>query len=159
MRHTKLFLSPLAAVALVMAAAQTCRADDDQDKEVKTLQGTWVLTKTITGGKEYPVQKGAKSTLTFKDQKVTLKTVTPAEKGSDSTKDTVRTLESDFTLDLSKKPKQITYALSGFKDPTANMYEIKGNTLKIVSLSGVEKPPSDFSGKDDKSAVDVYTKK
>ena len=131
------------------------------DREIKALQGTWVYTKFITGGKEHPVTKDYYCTLTFKDQTVTSKAVTKPDKNdmdSDG-KDKVEILESDFALDLSKKPKQISYALNGFKAPSQNLYEIKGNTLKIIGISGVEKPPSDFSGKDEVTNVEVYMKK
>jgi RNA polymerase sigma-70 factor (ECF subfamily) len=87
------------------------------DKE--TLQGTWLQVSEERNGEKLPEEKIRGGKIVFADDKVTWQ-------GEPET----RAREGTFTIDPDKKPKEIDLT---FGDITLKgLYELKGNTLKVV---------------------------
>ena len=87
------------------------------DKE--TLQGTWLLVSEERNGEKLPKEKIQGGKFIFADDKITWL----------AEQETV-TRKGTFTIDPEKKPKEIDLT---FGDITVKgIYELKGNTLKVV---------------------------
>ncbi len=140
-----------ALVALALAAPA---APDDKEKELsdaakkelKTLEGKWVVTKLVVDGNDVPVPDGDEKNLEFKERKFRLA-------GKD--------IFHITTLDPSTTPKLIDF--KGLEDMgeirKGNVYEaifkLDKDTLTLALYFGEgQKRPDKFeSGKDSKIAV------
>jgi uncharacterized protein (TIGR03067 family) len=118
------------AVGLVTGADQK----DEAKKDLMKFQGEWMLVSLEVNGKSMPEAKGK---ITVKGNKITF------QRGG-------KTVEETFTLDPTKKPKQID---GTGKDPqgkeykTIGIYELDGGKFKICNtLPGGERP-REFSTK------------
>ena len=116
-----LLLAPL-CLAIVLTA-ETARSGDKKEQE--KLQGTWSMVKW-SGGKPRP-KKDKDLELTFKGDKVTIKSGAEPEAG-----------EGTYSVDPTKKPKQLTVHLdrNGKKVTILGIYELNGDTLKICHFDG-----------------------
>jgi uncharacterized protein (TIGR03067 family) len=116
-----LVLLPL-CLAIVLTA-ETARSGDKKEQE--KLEGTWSLVK-ITGGKSPKEDKDKDAKITFKGNKITF--IIPGDK----------TKEATYSVDPTKKPKQLTVHLdrNGKKVTILGIYELNGDTLKICHFDG-----------------------
>jgi RNA polymerase sigma factor (sigma-70 family) len=87
------------------------------DKEA--LQGTWLQVSEERNGEKLPEEKIKGGKMVFADDKVTWQ-------GEPET----RAREGTFTIDPDKKPKEIDLTFSSIT--LKGIYELKGNTLKVV---------------------------
>jgi len=115
-----LVLVPL-CLAIILAA-ETARSGDKKEQE--KFEGTWSLVK-ITGGKSEKKDKDAK--ITFKGDKLTFKNG--------------KTNEATYSVDPTKKPKEINVHMEkdGKKMTFKGIYEFDGDTLKICHFAGDKK--------------------
>ena len=131
------FLSLVGAALLV--AAQEPPPKADAKAEMKKMEGTWTIEKTLANGKEgIPDEERMKARLVIKGNKRTI------------TVDGETVAESSYTLDPSAKPKGITIkVLTGGLEgkELKGIYELEGDTLKIaVGLDG--ETPKNFESKE-----------
>jgi uncharacterized protein (TIGR03067 family)/prepilin-type processing-associated H-X9-DG protein len=104
------------------------RGKTDKDR----IQGTWVLSEGVKGGKPAPADIVGNLKISFKGDKVAL-----SVKG-DSNKD------AEYKIDETKKPKQIDITIMG--KTATGIYELDKDTLKIcISEDGNERP-KEFKG-------------
>jgi uncharacterized protein (TIGR03067 family) len=125
-------------VVLVLAAGLLVAGDKKEDakKDLKKFQGQWVAVSVELNGKAVPDEAVKSVKVTVKGNKVTIK------EGD-------MTSEGKFTLDPTKKPKQIDgTAKEGDKEvKTIGIYEFDGDKVKICyALAGKERP-KEFSTK------------
>jgi uncharacterized protein (TIGR03067 family) len=122
----------MATLTLTMASAD----DNDAEKEVKKLQGTWKLVKFETPpDKQPPEGTIEKMRIVFADNKLIIRV-------GDEVVD-----ETTFKLDRTKSPKWFdTISTVGpNKGKTAEgIYEIKGDDLKICIGPPGQKRPTEF---------------
>jgi uncharacterized protein (TIGR03067 family) len=131
-------------VVLIAAASVLLAADDPKDaakKEMKKLQGTWVLIASEREGEKVPKDaiKEEKITLTIAGDKLSFSRTRKGEKKNFDN-------GSYEIVDAGAKPRMID--LTGFPKPDVKMlgiYELDGNTLKICV--GESKRPTDFASK------------
>jgi uncharacterized protein (TIGR03067 family) len=111
----------IAGVTVFVLVAGTAVWGGDTKKDKEKLQGTWTLTQIEIGGKKVDVPEGKGMQLVFSGDKVTAK---GGLKGDE---------DGSYTIDASKKPKQITLMKKGggADDTMQGIYEIEGNTLRI----------------------------
>jgi uncharacterized protein (TIGR03067 family) len=126
-------------VVLVLAVGLLVGADkkDEVKKELKKFQGEWVpVSMEINGQAMIEAElKGMK--LTVKGNKATFQV------GGE-------TFEGTFTLDPTKKPKQIDGKAKGTQGKdvkTVGIYEFDGDKLKICDTWAAGKRPTKFSTK------------
>jgi uncharacterized protein (TIGR03067 family) len=138
----------LAGVAVFILMAGTAVWGGDTKKDKEKLQGTWTLTQIELGGKKIDLPEGKSMQLIFTGDKVMMK---GSPKGDE---------EGAYTIDASKKPKQITLTKKdgGADEKMPGIYEIEGDTLRIAtSIMGPKGPrPTGF---DDKMAAIMILKK
>ena len=131
----KLLLQTTASIGLaLMALAMPTTAgekDDAVKKDMKLLEGTWVLDAFETNGKAVPAEKINKIKTTIKGDHYS---VDFGEKK----------MELTFKIDPSKKPKSIDLIMTkdGKNAVTPGIYEIGPDLLKICRglEAGAERP-------------------
>ena len=113
-----------ARVLLVMAAGLLLAADkpkDDAKGDKDKFQGSWKVVSGEHDGVTLPEEKTKELTVTFQDDKVTIRVGDKTEP------------EQTFKLDPAKKPREIDVT------PHAKgIYELKGDDLKIRFARGSE---------------------
>jgi uncharacterized protein (TIGR03067 family) len=132
-----------AVLALCAVAALAGRADeaepDTAKAELKKLQGTWVVTKRVLGGREAKSPSGL--IYTFDGDKVTRRFAAPEGKAGGRQVLTV-------TIDTAKKPHRLTMKAVGSKS-TEYIYKIEKGELFLATGRGKgAKVPTDFKGDD-----------
>jgi uncharacterized protein (TIGR03067 family) len=126
-------------VVVVLAVGLLIGADkkDEAKKELKKFQGEWVPVSVEINGKAIPEEAIKNVKVTVKGNKLTF-----TEGGT--------TIEGTFTLDPTRKPKQIDGKAKGPQGKevkTIGIYELDGDKLKICdTLAGGERPRK-FSSK------------
>jgi uncharacterized protein (TIGR03067 family) len=126
------------AAAIVLAAADDTTNDDVQ-KELKKLEGTWVWVSAEHNGRQV--------TDDFKDFRLILKgDKLTIKKGDDAATGSLK-------LDLSKKPKMITLSAVTWRgrevpDSVLGIYALDGDTLKVCYTSQGGERPKAFNTKD-----------
>jgi uncharacterized protein (TIGR03067 family) len=125
-------------VVLVLAAGLLIGADKKEDakKDQKMFQGSWVPVSVEVNGEEVPKEQLKDVLVTVKGNKVTFK------EGD-------KTSEATFTLDPTKKPKQIN-GTAKEKDKevkTIGIYEFDSGKLKICYTLEGGKRPTEFTSK------------
>jgi uncharacterized protein (TIGR03067 family) len=123
-----------AALTLVLAAAAAGQGGDakaDRDR----LQGSWELQGTTLNGKPAPTAPGP-VVLTIAGDKITTRA------GDKVTR------EGTFTLDTSKKPRQlVARAKKGDKEEVDYLiYEFDGDTLRLALTLPGKEAPAGFGG-------------
>ena len=122
----------LAFAAGLLIAADRPKKEDKGAKELKRFQGQWLIVSIEIDGEEVSVEGW---TATFKGNKVTYKT------GKDS-------VEGTFSLDPTKKPKQIEVILQlpdHKEQKHLGIYQLTGDMLTL--FEGGKSRPNGFSTK------------
>jgi uncharacterized protein (TIGR03067 family) len=126
----------LAAAALVFGTGTVIPAND---KETKSLDGTWQVVSQSTNGKEDAIPKEGGDTVTFNDGKYTIK-----EGNKDVCKGT-------FKLDSTMTPMSIDRTMSEGDDKgktTLGIYQLTGDEVKVSwSRVGETDRPTGFEAK------------
>lgn len=145
MRGTCLCVVLLAAIVagqgLVGAGAK-----QTGDDVLKNIQGTWRFVAHEMDGKKAPPEETKKMTITFKDDKWTVR-------------DGDKVVQAGtHKFDPSKKPAQVDAKVTEGEGKGSNMlgiYELKGDTIKVCfDVMGKERPTS-FSTKEGQFAATV----
>jgi uncharacterized protein (TIGR03067 family) len=133
----------LLALTVGLLGAADGPKDEAVQKEMKTLQGTWVIDSAMTKGKGVAVKAsdggdvgGGLGNITMKDGKWTYKLDVPG--GLDAHKEDEG--QKTFTVDPGKDPKRIEIR-SGDKVIRRGVYELKGNRLTVRLSAASEKDP------------------
>lgn len=113
--------------SFVLLAALLVAADTPEEAikaEKKSLEGAWVLESVEIGGKADEKLKKAEVRMVFSGDKITM-----SKDGKDH--------EGSYTIDPSKKPKQIDLTIKGpdGREGTLGVYELDGDTLRITASS------------------------
>ncbi|HEV3436985.1 MAG TPA: TIGR03067 domain-containing protein [Gemmata sp.] len=126
----------LAAAALVFGTATAVPADD---KEAKSLNGTWQVVSQSTDGKEDIISKEGGDMVTLNDGKYTIK-----EGDKDICKGT-------FKLDSTKTPMSIDKTMSEGDDKgktALGIYKLTGDEVKVSwARAGETDRPAGFESK------------
>lgn len=122
----------LVAGAFLLVGAD---AGDDADKELKKLQGTWVLAAGEKEGEKLPDEHVKASKITWKGKEASL--LTPHQ-----SKEIIR---ARVSIDPSQKPKQMEWVRSTEPGKGQKMYAIyefiDGDTYRVCfALPGKERP-------------------
>ncbi|AWM41189.1 hypothetical protein GobsT_01990 [Gemmata obscuriglobus] len=140
-----------AAFVLVVALCVALRgtADDKKgekplDPELKKLQGRWELTYHETAGQEDT--KECKWVMVVDGDRWT---VTDGDGGT--SKGTLR-------LDPAKKPKQLTYTITGADGDQEfiGIYELDGDTYKTCDVAKGKERPTEFATKEETGQVAAW---
>jgi uncharacterized protein (TIGR03067 family) len=125
-------------VTSLLCLSPVARSGDD-DKDAKTMEGTWLPTEAELAGEKFPDKILKSIKLVVKDEKYT---VTIGE----------ATDEGTCKVDATKEPKSMD--IKGTEGPNKGktflcIYELKDDTLKVCyDLSGKERP-TEFKTKAD----------
>jgi uncharacterized protein (TIGR03067 family) len=126
----------LTALAFVFGAGTAIPADD---KEAKSLNGTWQVVSQSTNGKEDAIPKDGGDMVTLNDGKYTIK-----EGDKDVCKGT-------FKLDSTKTPMSIDKTMSEGDDKgktALGIYQLTGDEVKVSwSRAGDTDRPAGFDAK------------
>ena len=127
-RHALLVL----AVGFLLAADSK---DEDIQKEIKKLNGTWVVTSFTMDGNKVPEDDVAKFKLVLEGKKYTLK-----QEDNVVSKGTTK-------IDPSKKPKTIDISPEGDGEGSTwpGIYEIDGDSYKVCYNAGGKDRPAKFA--------------
>lgn len=148
--NTRVAMTMAAGFLLAGLGAHTDAGDKDDaiKKDMKLLQGTWIMESFEINGKPLPAEKVKSIKVTIKGDRYS---VDLGEKN----------FELTFKIDPSKKPKAIdlTMAMGDDKTVTHGIYEVSADTFKIcrTTEAGKERPTA-FAGKDG-MAYAVYKRK
>ncbi len=129
-------------VATLSAFLSAAIADDDVDKELKSLAGTWKVVSIEAEGKKAPLEALEKLTWVIKDKNIEF--VGPNAAKDDS--------KATFEIDPSKSPKEIDLTSAGGANKGKTMegiYELKDGKLKVSMRdlkSAAEGRPTEFEG-------------
>jgi len=126
----------LVLTAGLLVAAEDAK-DDAAKKDLKKMEGSWVLSSGVDNGKKASDTKLKDSRLTFEEDKHTVKVDGKTYKGT-------------HTLDATKKPKTIDVmdTEGPFKGKTVlGIYELDGDEFKICYAAPGKDRPKDFSAK------------
>ena len=141
----RLPLAAATAAALLVVGVAGGRADAAGKKQT---EGTWKLVGVVRGGKERPADK-ENTTVTFAAGTMTMRAVTPD--GGEKQK-TAR-----YTLNTARAPHWIDIIGDdgdGRKEMVYGLYEVKGDTLRLVlGRPEGDRPASLESKEGDKSTV------
>ena len=110
-------------VVLVIGALLGANANDETDKELEKLQGTWILVSVETKGQALPKDKIVQNTLVISGQRFI-----PMSGGK-----VLR--EATFKIDVTKNPKwidQISQDKDGKSAVRPGLYELNGETLRLA---------------------------
>ena len=130
-----MFVRSLALVAALMSLAFDAK-DDAVKEDLKKLEGTWIVVAREERGVESPkeVLDKIEMRFTFTGTKVTLKISKQIEKSEDG----------PFTIDSTKKPKQIDMKTG--KIEVRGIFSLEGDTLKLCLVMDKDaKRPTDFT--------------
>jgi uncharacterized protein (TIGR03067 family) len=120
--------------AWVLLGAEPAR--DDVKKELKKLQGEWVMAELEIDGRPVPGEKFKGTTLVIRGDKYTVKV-----KG--------RSYETTFTLDPGRKPKALDmFFPDGPNAPKVSkgIYSLEGDTFKLCRAQAPGQPrPKEFA--------------
>jgi uncharacterized protein (TIGR03067 family) len=122
------------AVALVLAVRGLGGSPGNDRAK---LVGAWKVTELDENGKPKPAAAGKQLTMIFEGDTFRMK--------GDGVE-----FDGTYKLDVTKKPKWIDTLVTGGKDKgkrTQGIYELKGDTLKIVWTEGKAPRPTSFSDK------------
>ncbi len=140
-----IFLVGLAVVAVLTVRAQ----DNDAVKQDEAkLQGSWTMVSGERDGQAFPAEFMTNSKRIVKGDETTV------------TVNGGLFMKAKFTLDPSKKPKTIDYAING--GPYAGLamhgiYELDGDKLKFcLSTPGKERPAGFATKPDDGQTISVW---
>jgi uncharacterized protein (TIGR03067 family) len=127
----------LCGLVLTASGGTGARADDKEDveKELKKFQGAWTFESVEMGGKEEPATDFKGMTVTFENNKITVK------KGDEVIQ--VGTQK----LDPSKSPRTIDVTVAEGRNKGTVMlgiYEVSGDTLKVCFDPEGKKRPTEF---------------
>ncbi len=130
----------LSLAAGFLVAAETPKQKEQQER--KKLEGTWRVVSQEADGKKDPAELAKRFTYTFQGNRIHFQgdNTTP---GAD--------LEFTYTVDPSKKPKQMDMKLvkssdnKGLGKVARGIYMLQGDTLKLCY--GEKERPNDFSTK------------
>jgi len=131
----RILLTGLAICALVAADA----AQDAVKKELGQLQGEWTLVSGERDGQDLPEDIVKNATRNFKGDEATV------------TLNGQVILKAKITLDPSKKPKTLDYAVSEGEaqgQTIKSIYELDGDKLKVCSSAPGGERPKEFNTKD-----------
>jgi uncharacterized protein (TIGR03067 family) len=132
-------------VGLLLAAD---KAKDQGAKKAKDdVAGTWSVVSVTIGGQDMDDAKG--DTVTFADGTVKMK-----GKNGDH--------EGTYKVRADKKPKQMDFTPSDGDQAgkvRKGIYELKGDTLKVLIAEPDEKRPKDFKNKDGAGLMYVVLKR
>lgn len=124
--------------------------DKKDDKDAKTLQGTWAYESMDWDGKKMPFEQIKMTTMTYDGDKYTLKI---GEKVTSA---------GTHKFDSSKSPKTFDLAISegeGRGKVLLGIYKIDGDTITAcINLSGGERP-TEFKTTERSEAVLVVAKR
>jgi uncharacterized protein (TIGR03067 family) len=131
----RIFVSLFAATVLLGAEP----AADAVKKEMASLEGEWSMVSGERDGQAIPEELLKNAKRSTKDGETTI-----------AFGDTVY-MKAKFTIDPSKKPKEIDYTVTegDNKDKKQlGIYELDGDTAKFCFSAPDEKRPTDFTAKD-----------
>ena len=150
-------LAARVAALLVLAGAASHAADEKKDakedakKEMKKLEGVWLPVTVETGGMKAAGTDDALKGLQY---------VFTADGKFRMEKDGEAMMEGTYTLDPSKKPKQIDYKIEkaksdAFKGTTSlGIYELDGDTYKVCrTWPDNDTRPTEYSGAKDSKQI------
>ena len=127
---------PIFGVLIVICAAA---ADDAVKKEMAQLEGAWSMVSGEANGVAMPKETVASGKRVAKDGETT---ITFGEQVY---------FKAKFTIDPTKKPKAIDYAMT--EGPTKGkthlgIYEVDGDTVKFCFAAPGKDRPTDFTAKE-----------
>lgn len=119
-------------------------------KELKQLEGVWNEVATELDGKrrETPADDDFMSILTFKNDELIKK-----KKGDKSDR---LTLNGKIRIDPTKTPKRMEFFISGAKQSAKEVYELRGDELKVCSILGSTSFPKEITGKKPQHLLVIY---
>jgi uncharacterized protein (TIGR03067 family) len=136
---------------LVLAAGCLIAAKPEGSKDLAKFDGTWVTISIEANGKKIPDEelKKAPGRLTIKDGKWKLKASDIEQSGT-------------FTVDTSKKPKQID--IKPADGPNAGqtikaIYELEGDTMKVCYAAPDQPRPTAFATEEKSGRVLIEYKR
>lgn len=138
-------------VAVLSLAAAPLRTIDPIQKDLASLQGTWIMTELEVNGQTVPEEKIKGTTLTIRDDKYIVKV-----KKS--------THETTFKIDPTKTPRAIDmFFPDGPNLPklSKGVYELDGDTFKLCrhQMPGEDRPTQIGSWPDTNLFVVTWTRK
>jgi uncharacterized protein (TIGR03067 family) len=110
--------------------------DDAAKKDLETFQGNWQMVSAVQDGKPLPPEEVKQFKLTIQTNKFVLR------------KDSVVISEGTFTLDPTRKPKEIdeTATVGPNKGKTfLAIYEVEGERHRICFAAPGQERPTEFS--------------
>jgi len=125
-------------------------AKDAGDDVLKKLQGTWKFVSQEMDGKPSPKEELAKQTITFADDKWTVR------------QDGKVVRAGTHKFDPAKTPAQVDALVTEGEDKDSTMlgvFELKGDTLKVCFDPKGKQRPTDFSSKAGRMIAVVERKK
>lgn len=119
-------------------------------KGLKQLEGVWNEVATEMDGKkrETPADDSFMSILTFKGDELTEK-----KKGDKIDK---LSRSGKIRIDPTKTPKRLEFFISGAKQSAKEVYELRGDELKVCSILGSNSFPSEITGKKPQHLLVTY---
>lgn len=141
----------LAVIAVgVGAHHQALRGADAGDDFLKKIQGTWKFVSHVFGDKAQSKEELANQTITFADNKWTVRQDGKVVSGG------------THRFDPSKTPGQVDAVVTEGEDKGNTMlgiYELKGDTIRVCFDPKGKKRPSDFSIKEGRMTAVVERQK
>jgi uncharacterized protein (TIGR03067 family) len=129
-------LKSLIVFALLLAFALPARSDDDKDS--KSLDGTWIPEAAEIAGQKFPDEVRKSIKLVVKGDKYTVTVGKETDEGTVKLKTTAKPKELDITgTDGPNKGKTILA-----------IYELDGDTLKVCYDLGGKDRPTEFKTKE-----------
>lgn len=140
---------PLAGICIIMLAGAVPAQEDPNTEDLKKLQGAWEVASLETEGKKEFSGGGAAIVIKGKTMLASL-----ILWGTPSSS------ESQFTIDATKKPKEIDTV---FKDKrttltTRGLYRFDGDQLVVCTSSTEVRPPT-FDSKEGRTIMVLRRKK
>jgi uncharacterized protein (TIGR03067 family) len=138
MLHVKRLLLVVGVGVLSLAVTETAiysQGDDKIKKELKALEGTWKEQTRIVDDEKEALDENNRTSFVFSGGTVKFFIA-----------DKENTLSSgDVVLDLSKTPRRME--IRAKDERVRQIYELKGDVLKVATVNDVQTYPAKFSGK------------